>query len=307
MKILITGCAGYLGQVLYPFLKKKHEVKGMDCFLYNQSLAIKDEIMQGDITSVKDMYRMTKGMDVVIALAGIVGDPACGLNEEETKIINIESTKLLVDACEVNKVKQLIFASSCSVYGASPKVVTEYSPLNPLSLYAISKVESEKIIMERCQTVQPLILRFATLFGWSPRMRFDLVVNIMTAMAIKEGKIIVNGGEQWRPLVHLRDVCKAISRFIDKEPASLIYNLVGENYKIKEIAQAVADETGAEIVEKKDTFDRRDYNAISHKLDFDLKISVRQGVEEIKEHFEKGEYDDYKDDKYYNIKILQTL
>ena len=129
----------------------------------------------------------------------------------------------------------------------------------------------------------------------------------MTAMAIKEGKIIVNGGEQWRPLVHLRDVCKAISRFIDKEPASLIYNLVGENYKIKEIAQAVADETGAEIVEKKDTFDRRDYNAISHKLDFDLKISVRQGVEEIKEHFEKGEYDDYKDDKYYNIKILQTL
>ena len=122
MKILITGCAGYLGQVLYPFLKKKHEVKGMDCFLYNQSLAIKDEIMQGDITSVKDMYRMTKGMDVVIALAGIVGDPACGLNEEETRIINIESTKLLVDACEVNKVKQLIFASSCSVYGASPKV-----------------------------------------------------------------------------------------------------------------------------------------------------------------------------------------
>lgn len=305
MKILITGAAGYLGQVLMPILKEKHEVTGMDCFLYGQS-APKD-VIQGDITSLKDMYRMTKGKDVVVALAGIVGDPACGLNEEETRIINIESTKLLVDVCEVNKVKQLIFASSCSVYGASPKVVTEYSPLNPLSLYAISKVESEKIIMERCQTVRPLILRFATLFGWSPRMRFDLVVNIMTAMAIKEKKIVVNGGEQWRPLVHLRDVCKAISRFIEKEPTSLIYNLVGENYKIKDIAQTVADETGAEIVEKKDTFDRRDYNAISHKLDFDLKISVRQGVEEIKSHFEGGQYDDYKDDKYYNVKILQTL
>lgn len=304
-KILITGVAGYLGQVLYPLLKEKHEVIGMDNFLYNQEAP--KEIIRTDITSLKDMYHLTKGIDVVIALAGIVGDPACGLNEEETKIINIESTKLLVDACECNKVKKLIFASSCSVYGASPKVVTEYSPLNPLSLYAISKVESEKIIMERCQTVRPLILRFATLFGWSPRMRFDLVVNIMTAMAIKENKIVVNGGEQWRPLVHVQDVAKAISRFIDKMPDSTVYNLVGENYKIKDIAAAVSEVTGAKIISKQENVDKRNYNVISAKLDFKMRISVRQGVEEIKGHFDNKELEDYKDDKYYNIKILQTL
>jgi nucleoside-diphosphate-sugar epimerase len=306
MKVLITGAAGYLGQILYSLLKEQqHNVVGMDNFLYDQEAP--KEIVRADITSLKDMYRLTKGVDVVVALAGIVGDPACGLDEEATKVINWESTKMLVDVCETNKVKKLIFASSCSVYGASPKVVTEYSPLNPLSLYAISKVESEKIIMERCQTVRPIILRFATLFGWSPRMRFDLVVNIMTAMAIKEGKIVVNGGEQWRPLVHIRDVAKTINRFIDKDPDSLIYNLVGENYKIKEIAQVVSEITGAQIIEKQDNVDRRDYNAISYKLNFDLKISVRQGVEEIKGHFNNKELEDYKDDKYYNIKILQTL
>lgn len=304
-KILITGAAGYLGQVLFPILKEKYEVIGMDCFLYNQSAP--KEIMRGDITSVRDMYRMTKGMDVVVALAGIVGDPACGLNEEETRIINIESTKVLVDICETNHVKKLIFASSCSVYGESESVVDEDGKINPLSLYAETKLESEQILLERCHKTRPIILRFATLFGYSPRMRFDLVVNIMTAMAIKEGKIVVNGGEQWRPLVHVSDVAKVIKYFVENEAEHLIYNVVKANYQIKEIAEIVSLITDAEIVEKNEMIDQRDYNVESTKLDFPFEVSLRGGIRQIKKYFEKGEFNDYKDDKFYNVKILQTL
>ena len=307
MKILITGAAGYLGRVLYPMLQEKHDVVGMDNFLYGQGNA---GALHGDITSLKDMYNFTKGIDVVVALAGIVGDPACGLDEATTRIVNLESTKLLIEACEVNKVKNLIFASSCSVYGASDKIITEKSRTKPLSLYAETKLASEKILLRRRRFTRPTILRFGTLFGYSPRMRFDLVANIMTAMAFKEGKIIVNGGDQWRPLIHVRDVAKIIELMIKDQPAytyskDRIWNLVSENYRIKDIATIIAMATGAEIIEKTEATDKRNYKVFPGKWDYGF--NLESGVKDLIEHFKAGEFENYKDNSYYNVKILQNL
>lgn len=306
-KILITGAAGYLGRVLSPMLQEKHDVIGMDNFLYGQGNV---GALHGDITSLKAMYNFTKGIDVVVALAGIVGDPACGLDEVTTRIVNLESTKLLIEACEVNKVKNLIFASSCSVYGASDKIITEKSRTKPLSLYAETKLASEKILLRRRRFTRPTILRFGTLFGYSPRMRFDLVVNIMTAMAVKEGKIIVNGGDQWRPMVHVKDVAKTIELMINDQPTysyskDRIWNVVGESYRIKDIADIVAKITGAEIVEKNELVDKRNYR-VNSTMPANF-FGIDYGVKEIIEHFKAGEFDDFKNNKYYNVKILQNL
>ena len=302
-KILITGSAGYLGRVLYPMLQEKYEVVGMDNFLYGQGNV---GALHGDITSLKDMYNFTKGIDVVVALAGIVGDPACGLDEEMTRIINFESTKLLADVCEANKVKKLIFASSCSVYGASKEARTVRCKTNPLSLYAQTKLDSENIILERCKICQPIILRFGTLFGYSPRMRFDLVANIMTAMAVKEGKVVVNGGDQWRPMVHVQDVAKRIRNIIlfNQEPKK--ENVVGKNYKIREIANVISEITGAKIIENNENRDERDYVALYYLEDFEP-LTLEDGVKEIIEHFKAGEFENYKDNKYYNVRILEQL
>jgi nucleoside-diphosphate-sugar epimerase len=304
-KIFCTGHAGYLGSVLFPLLEKKgHEVSGLDNYLYSE---IKDGKFKDDICSLTDMCRATKGKDVVVALAGIVGDPACGLDEEATRIINLEATKLLIDVCEVNKVKRLIFASSCSVYGASQDWITENSQTNPLSLYAITKLESERLLLNRCDKCEPIILRFGTLFGYSPRMRFDLVANIMTATAIIEKQIVVNGGEQWRPLVHVKDVAEIIANFIEFKDATklnLIYNVVHSNYKISKLAEIIAEITGAKVIERKENKDIRNYKVIPN---LPLRISLEKGIKELKEHFDKGEFKDYKDKKYYNYEILQTL
>lgn len=305
MRVLILGSAGYLGQVLYPILTEDHEVLGLDNLLYNQRVSF--SWLRGDITSLTDMYKATKGQNVVVALAGIVGDPACGLDEEATRIINQESTKMLVDVCEANKVKKIIFASTCSVYGDSQGTSDEYSPVNPLSLYSQTKLKSEKILFERCQSCRPVILRFGTLFGYSPRMRFDLVVNIMTAMAMKEKKVIINGGDQWRPLLHVRDAARVIKHFIETEPNSLIYNVAQGNYAIREIGEKVASLTGVKLIDKENNKDKRNYIAVSVKLDFPLQISLEEGIKEIKKHFEGGEFNNYKDDKFYNVKILETL
>jgi len=302
-RILITGAAGYLGSVLYPILKKKFDVIGMDNFLYHQEHS-NDDYITADITSLTDMYNLTKGINVVVALAGIVGDPACGLNPEETKIVNLESTKLLVDACETNKVKRIVFASTCSIYAKKP-----------LSLYAQTKLDSEKILLKRCKKCEPIILRFGTLFGYSPRMRFDLVVNIMTAMAIKEGKIIVNGGEQWRPLVHVSDVASMIQWIITyydkyKGDKGNIINVIYNNYQIKKIAKTVSSWIqNTKIIEEEKNEDFRNYKVEVSPL-FLCKKSVftlLKGIDEMKKHFKKGEFEDYKDKKYYNAEILKTL
>src|SRR3990167_6015915 len=231
MKILVTGIAGYLGQVLYYLLKENgHEITGLDNFLYKQDVS-DFNIIQGDITSYIDMYNATKGVDAVVALAAIVGDEACGLDSKATESINYGSTRILIDVCKQNKVKKIIYASTCSVYGTLGSVrrrrLLEGNFVNPLTLYAKTKYQSEKLLLNaiRKDKLDIVILRFGTLYGYAPRMRFDLVVNIMAATAFCEDKIHVFGGNQWRPLVHVKDAAKTILTAIGKKNTYNIYNV----------------------------------------------------------------------------------
>src|SRR5216110_3646785 len=191
------------------------------------------EIVAGDICNLRDVSRAMRDVEGVIGLAAIVGDPACNLDPEETVNLNYASTKILAETCNFYGVRRLVFASSCSVYGASTQgLLTERSRLHPVSLYARTRVLSENIMFDRRGEVEPVALRLATVFGLSPRMRFDLVVNTLTVRAVVDGKIAIFGGNQWRPNVHCRDAARAFIRALEA-PAGLVagevFNVGGDD------------------------------------------------------------------------------
>jgi len=320
-KILVTGGAGYLGNVISSkLLDAGYKVAVLDNLAYGDA-GLKDlrgnsnfEFIRGDICSIKNVFSAAKGSKSVIALAAIVGDPAAALNEEETLLTNYESTKILVEACNHYNVERLIFASSCSVYGANDSLIlNEGSWLNPLSLYAKTRIMSEKTLHTNCKTVIPTILRLSTLFGLSNRMRFDLVANIFSAKAKCEGRIEIFGGDQWRPMLHIKDAADAFIQINEAHTDKIkneVFNVGSNelNFKIKEIGDAVkkiAPNTEV-ILDPKDT-DCRDYRVSFDKLreaiGFKPKISLEAGVREIVDKFDFTQRN-YRDDIYYNVKYL---
>jgi len=176
--------------------------------------------IRGDVTDPDTVDRALCGVQRVIALAAIVGDPACDINEELTRRINYDSIKLLVDRSIEHGVKRLVFASSCSVYGANgSELLCEDSHLNPVSLYARTRLMSEELLLREAGDVEVVILRLATVCGVSPRMRFDLMVNTMTACAKMKGSIRVTGADQWRPHLHVTDAAEAFARAVAADPS----------------------------------------------------------------------------------------
>jgi len=325
MKVLITGGAGYIGNyVVEEALIRGHEVRVLDKFLFGDAALgpllgnERLEVQQGDIRHIEDLSYALEGMDAVVHMAGIVGDPACGVNEQATQSVNVEATKALVEVCKLHDIERLVFASTCSVYGASELMeLNEGSVLNPLSLYAKSKIDSEEIIQYSTHDkfsgpndVSPTILRLGTIFGWSRRMRFDLVVNLLTAKATLEGDIPVYGGEQFRPLVHVQDAGRA---FVDalEAPRDVvdheIFN-VGDNdlnYRIKEDGRLVERKIdGAEVhfVEHKedDRTYRVSFDKINHILGWETKRDITDGVREIADWMAEEGVTDYSDDHYRN-------
>lgn len=324
MKVLVTGGAGYIGNyVVEEVLENGHEVRVLDSMLWGddalEPLRENDrlEIREGDIRHIEDLSYAVEGCDAVIHLAGIVGDPACGVNEQATQAVNVEATKSLVEVCKLHDIQRLVFASTCSVYGASQLMeLNEGSYLNPLSLYAESKIDSEEIILHETHDmfsdneITPTILRLGTIFGWSRRMRFDLVVNILTAKAVLEGDIPVFGGEQYRPLVHVHDAARAFAAVLEADEEKVAHQTfnVGDNdlnYQIKKVGRIVEENVdGAEVrfVEHKE--DERTYRVsfdkINHILGWETKHDIADGVQEIKEWMEENRITDYERDVYRN-------
>lgn len=297
-RVLVTGGAGFIGSHLTRLLLDRgYHVRILDRFDYGRAGIAnlrhpRLEIAQGDICNTRDLNHAMRDVDGVIALAAIVGDPACNLDPEETINLNYMATKLLVDACNFQGVRRLVFASSCSVYGASNQdLLTERSRLNPVSLYARTRVLSENIIFDRYGDVEPVVLRLSTVFGLSPRMRFDLVVNTLTVRAVMDKKISIFGGDQWRPNVHCRDAARAFMLALEapaRAVAGEIFNVGAEslNHKINEIGLMVARTVGGvDVVIQDEVTDRRDYRVSFEKirgaLGFVPEMSVEDGIREV--------------------------
>jgi nucleoside-diphosphate-sugar epimerase len=325
MKVLVTGGAGYIGNyVVEDALNRGHEVRVLDKFLFGDAALgpllgnERLEVQEGDIRHIEDLSYALEGMDAVVHMAGIVGDPACGVNEQATQSVNVEATKALVEVCKLHDIQRLVFASTCSVYGASDLMeLNEGSVLNPLSLYAESKIDSEEIIQysthdkfSRPNDVSPTILRLGTIFGWSRRMRFDLVVNLLTAKAVLEEDIPVYGGKQFRPLVHVHDAARAFVHVLEADRKRVDHEIfnVGENnlnYQIEQVGRIVEDSVhDAEVrfVEHKE--DERTYRVnfdkIHEHLGWEAEYDISDGVEEIREWMLTEEVTDYGADQFRN-------
>jgi len=322
--VMVTGGAGYLGSIVCRMLLKKgYRVIALDKLLFGKEgirELLKNKnftLIEGDIADIGTLVQAVPGVDSVIHLAGIVGDPASSLNPLQTMEENHFATKVLVDICAHYQVSRFVFASSCSVYGASPDVLDETSKLNPVSLYARSKLYSEREILKAgSKEFHPVIMRFGTLYGVSPRMRFDLVVNIMTANGYFNKKVMVDGGAQWRPLVHVTDAARACIAAMEAPlsvAAGHIFNVgdTDENYRIEDIARAVTKSIPGVALDMRDTVkDRRDYRVTFSKiqklLGFKAQYTLAKGIRELTAQMKKGHFKDWNQKKYSNYLTLKN-
>jgi len=305
MKVLVVGGAGYVGGGIVDKLSHNHEVTVYDSLVYETSYRKNVNFILGDIREYDKLNKILNDFDVVIWLAALVGDGACSINPELTFEINSESIKNLVN----NFDKRIVFLSTCSVYGAQDGVLTEESETNPLSEYASSKLLGEEYLKDS----NSIIFRLGTLFGISDqfsRVRLDLVVNILTAKALMEKKISVFGGDQWRPLLHVKDVANAIDQTVDTS-LNGIYNLHYKNYKIIDIAEKIKEKIGdVEIDITPMSFeDARNYQVSSEKLEkeskFKAEIGLEQGIDEIYELILNNRIKDINDPRYSNQNFLK--
>jgi len=319
-QILVTGGAGYLGSHLVELLlSNNYKVRVLDNLSFgDNALKIlkkkyKFELINGDIRDLRTVLNSMEGCDAVIHLAGIVGDPASKLDPIQSTEINYLSTKLVVDSASYFQIKQFLFASTCSVYGASSnRLLSEKSKLNPVSIYAETKLKSEEIILEKSQKyLSPTILRAGTLFGYSNRMRFDLVINLFAAQALLQHKITIEGGNQWRPFVHVKDAAFAYFLALEKKrgTAKGIFNLGSDNLNntISDIGKIIQQNTPNVKIENTKTIDQRNYRVsfkkIHKSLGFESTMSISDGIKEIQHALKTHKIKNWTNPIYYNNKF----
>jgi len=274
------------------------------------------EVQRGDVREAAHVARAVEGADAVLHLAGLVGDPACGLDPALTRAVNIDSTRTLVEAAARSRVRRVVFASTCSVYGAAGEDwLDESSPTAPVSLYAESNLESERLFQELLapRGVELVTLRFATVFGVSARMRFDLVVNLLTARALRHGVLEVHGGDQWRPQVHVDDVATALLLAADHpRAAGRVYNVGTDalNLRIRALAELVAQAFPGTRLSVSETKDPRSYRVsfarLKDELGFTARHSLDDGVREIKAWLLAHPYDDPDRRAFSNVRTLEA-
>lgn len=320
--VLVIGGCGYIGSVLVRrLLDKRYDVIVLDSLLYGENSMTNlysnpsFELIRGDVRNTEILMSAIQKADAVIHLGEIVGDPACALNSEFTVDVNFMATKNITDICLIYGIRRLIFASSCSVYGAGDGILSEESALNPVSLYAKCKIESEKIILSQSyKDFYPTILRFATVFGPSYRPRFDLVVNMLTIKAMLEGKITLLGGKQWRPFISVDDVARAIITVLkapEEKVGGKIFNTGDDrlNYRIEELGMLIKEIFhDVEVILQDKNEDNRSYHVsftkINNLLDFECKTDLKQGIKDLITMIKNQNISDYKQKYYHNFLTL---
>jgi len=323
--VLVTGGAGYVGSALVPaLLDAGHAVKVLDLYLYGDDVldAVKGnprlEQIKGDMRDRKLLERIIPGCDAVIHLACISNDPSFELDPGLGKSINYDAFIDLVKVSKASGVKRFIYASSSSVYGIKPEQnVTEDLPLEPLTDYSKYKAMCEEVLQkERAPGFTVLTVRPSTVCGYSPRLRLDVVVNILTNNAINTRKIKVFGGEQMRPNLHIDDMVRLYVEALGWPAEKIdgrIYNVGYHNFKVREIADMVRNVIGPDIeIITTPTDDNRSYHVSSARIQRDLGFvaqrSLEDAVRDLQKAF-KGKLipDSMTDDRYYNIKRMQRL
>lgn len=320
-RVLVVGGAGYIGSLLVErLLRSGYNVRVLDSLVYGGEplrpvMHHPDfELMTGDCRNIQDVVKAVRGVESVVQLAAIVGDPACEQDHTAALEINYAATRMLIEIAKGHGVSRLIFASSCSVYGATDVEVDEESPVRPVSFYGQTKVDSERALLEsRTETFHPTILRFATVFGLSHRPRFDLVVNLLSAKAAQEGVITIYNGQQWRPFIHVGDLVEATALTLEAPVRMVggeILN-VGDsrlNYTLSGVADVIGGVFPGTRVEQVDNSDCRNYRVSFRKIEellgFNAQYSLRDGVEELKLAFHSGLIEDYTDVRYHNQRFL---
>ncbi len=322
--ILVTGGAGYVGAVLVPkLLKKGYRVKVLDLYMYGDVLKnVKNnpnlEEIKADLRDVGVLKKSIPGCDAIIHLACISNDPSFELNPELGKSINYDAFIPLVDIAKDSGVKRFIYASSSSVYGIKEvHDVTEDLPLEPLTDYSKYKAMCEDVLMKkRTPGFTTLILRPATICGYSPRLRLDLTVNILTNHAYNNREIKVFGGEQMRPNLHIEDMTDLYLRTLEWPDQAIdgrIYNAGYENFRVREIANMVKSEVGQDVnIVTTPTDDNRSYHVSSAKIKRELgyapEHSIQDAVRDLVKAFDAGNIPDSMTDiHYYNIKTMQSI
>jgi nucleoside-diphosphate-sugar epimerase len=321
--VLVTGGAGYVGSHLVrKLLARGRHVRVLDRFLYGDHglIALLGdpalEVFEADVRDRTAVLKAARGADAVIALAALVGDAACDLNPAETASINLDSTRLIAEVCDGLDIGRLVFASSCSVYGAGgDEILTDTSELAPVSLYAQTRIDSEAILDEYRDRLGVVILRLATVFGLSPRMRLDLLVNTFASQAFFNGRIRVFGGGQWRPNLHVQDAASAFmlaAEVPDAIARGQIFN-VGDNsanHTVLDVARMVHTALPDTAVEVTDSVtDQRNYRVsfdkINQQLGYRARFGVADGIAEIVAACRDRRISGLNDPRYSNIQCLK--
>ncbi len=322
-KVLVIGGAGYIGSALVEqLLDLGLQVSVLDAMHFGEETLSrvaghpKLSLIREDFRHIEVLTRAVSGVGSVIHLGGLVGDPACAVDTDLTVDVNVTATKVIGEIAKARGVRRFIFASSCSVYGACDEIVDEESHFNPQSLYARSKVASEAVLDAlNSRDFAVTCLRFATIYGISGRTRFDLVVNLLCAKAVRDRMITVYGADQWRPFVHVADVARAITMTL-RAPTDLVageaFNVGGDaqNYTLGDVAELINRQVPDAEIKSDDTFvDKRNYRVcfakIRSRLGFEPAWTIERGIAQVVALVRSNEVGHYSLPTYSNVLYLK--